>query len=145
MHWTRVDWVCKICEPASHASHRASHACHASYASHSTNVKNFYLFYLHSHDNILDEFFTRAVSWHELSFRSRYQNNSFFFISWGCDGPRDKTSGHELSSRSRFLYSGAPNSLIFFASLVHPPFSPMYSASHYSFESKHLASVVKCS
>ena len=47
-------WVCEICEPASHASH----ANHASHASHSANVKNFYLFYLHSHEKILDEFFS---------------------------------------------------------------------------------------
>ena len=47
--------------------------------------------------------FTRAVRRHEVSFRSRYQ---FFFYFFGCDGPRDKTSGHELSSRSLFLYSG---------------------------------------
>ena len=60
--------VCQICEPASHVSHRASHA------SHSTNVKNLYLFYLQSHENILDEFFTRAVRRHQLSFRSRYQS-----------------------------------------------------------------------
>ena len=58
--------VCKICEPASHAIHRASHASHVSHASHSTNVRNFYLFYLHSHENILDEFFTRAVRRREL-------------------------------------------------------------------------------
>ena len=32
--------------------------------------------------------------------------NSFFYCFGGRDGPRDKTSGHELSSRSRSLYSG---------------------------------------
>ena len=104
--------VCKICEPASHTSHRASQI--ASHANHSTNVKNFYLFYLHLHDNILDEFFTRAVSRHELRFRSRYQNSSSFFIFWGCDGPRDKTLGHELSSRACYLYSGVPKLPHFF-------------------------------
>ena len=85
---------------------------HGSHASHSANVKNFYMFYLHSHENILDEFLTRAVRRHELSFRSRYQIYFlfiYFFLGGGGggrSGPRDKTSGHELSSRSRFLYSG---------------------------------------
>ena len=84
--WSRV---CKICEPASVASHRASyasHVSHGSHASHSTNVKNFYLFYLHSHENILGEFLTRAVWRHELSFRSRYQIYSFFFLGGGGGG-----------------------------------------------------------
>ena len=84
--WSQVR---KICEPASVASHRvsyASHVSHWSHASHSTNVKNFYLFYLHSHENILDEFHTRAVRRHELSFRSRYQIYSFFFFFWGGGG-----------------------------------------------------------
>ena len=58
------------------------------------------------------QFITQAVWRHELSFRSRYQILFFFFFflggggGGGRNGPRDKTSGHELSSRSRFLYSG---------------------------------------
>ena len=48
--------------------------------------------------------FTRAVRRLELSFRWRYQ--IFFKIFFGRNGLRDKTSGHELSSRSLFLYSG---------------------------------------
>ena len=32
--------------------------------------------------------------------------SNYYFIFWGRDGPSDKTSGHELSSRSLFLYSG---------------------------------------
>ena len=33
-------------------------------------------------------------------------SNSFLFFFLGRDGPKDKTSGHKLSSRSRSLYSG---------------------------------------
>ena len=64
---------------------------------------------------------TRAVRRHELSSRSHFTNSFLFYLfiylfihlfggggggEEGRDGPRDKASGHELSSRSRSLYSG---------------------------------------
>ena len=43
---------------------------------------------------------TQAIRRHEVSFHSRYQ---ILFNCFGRDGPRDKTSGYEFSSRSLFF------------------------------------------
>ena len=59
------------------------------------------------------------------------------FFAFFVPGPL----GAELSNRGRG--GEGPELPHFFRFLSSPSLSPMYSGSHYSFESKHLASVVK--